>query len=469
MSNSLLEIELMEFGKTKYHRGRNRAEVGCVDRVVDSMLRCISSFFDLLGFVLVIAFFDAALDPTGIAQAASNGGKLNRDSVFRIIDLIGEAILIAFCIIADHLDLAGYSTFASKKGADDLVGLYATSLLIIDEFEALNGFGPPDLGGKFRKESAEFSIDIAEILRKASPDECEWSGLSAEFYREKAGQQRNLIEIFAETDREIAHIISIQAGQVKMVREALVDAKTSLIACAGASVLLSICAQTRATFDMLVIVVGGALQLALVTAYGLISGLAAEAVHNAKLIKKAQRGYARVIHAAKVDNESVATTFNVAEVSASVVTSDFSAVEFRSSDSVNRLNGTGVAALLRRVALDSVRNSSNMHFANRAHLWEYQSSVSGLERTTSTKRDHAAADPDQKTGELLEQITWNQDPWAQSLGETPALTVLGHGATTVVAEELLAAAEGVDINSGELDSLAVPIDGIAGVVDGQQC
>lgn len=171
-------------------------------------------------------------------------------------------------------------------------------IVFIEILETLAGYGAPEAGGNFCAGYLKFSNEIFDILKSAAPEN--WSGDAAKNYEQKNIEQQLRVQQIMDADREIAGILTRQSGQVEQGREAMAAARVALFSFAMRLQIKDyFCAEDwRSALERTHSVITAAAYLSflvLVEVGGVVSAMAGEAQHNAKLLRSARRKYILVI------------------------------------------------------------------------------------------------------------------------------------------------------------------------------
>lgn len=265
--------------------------------------------FTSLGILAEIAVVAGAVATSGVQGGLGDTGT---NLYLQISAAVSEAALLAGAAASAPYAVEIMEPDDQEKISAAVLYLW-TVLAVIEALEAMNGFGSPDTGAEFRQGYTAGSADIFDLLCSAAPTDWCWSGASAQRYESKNEDQQDRVKRVAAADREIAHILAVQADQVERMRSGLAGIRLTLVGGIGvATALLATClvllenyqdepdpislATLEAFLTVMLDYVQAASLIAAAGALVLVSILIAEGECNHKKIRSARRKYISVVN-----------------------------------------------------------------------------------------------------------------------------------------------------------------------------
>lgn len=188
----------------------------------EAMMLSVPPLVFISEIIGAMAIANGVSTASGIAQIVRSD-KISTDIQLQISTIAMDAIW-SILLVVNY-----YSVGAQAAATLELVKFCNANLAVFETLESLNGLGPPDPGRKFNEGNTAFSIDILDILKRASPDRNEWSGPAANNYREKNNKLQDYAREFAKADLRIAQELSRQASHVQKVRTVLSGIKLAYL------------------------------------------------------------------------------------------------------------------------------------------------------------------------------------------------------------------------------------------------
>lgn len=282
---------------------------------ISVVISALEKVVQVVGMVAAAALVGGSLASPVIHGAL---GETGASLYLQIVATAMEAIWMIMLAVTNfrygqQMDVHGHFDPLLKALAGTQKLLYPM-MMIFEGLELLAGFGAPNKGGEFDDGYAQFSVEIDNILRSASPSPTEWSGDAATYYESKNQEQQNRVQKFAAADRSMANILEKQAHQVDRIRQGMAGTKLSFLgsmmaleplleqaaaACQAASLWRTgdplsaeiqhqiAVSKTKLYMDL----VGGAAFCATITFLGLIITLVVEAEENRQDIGKIKLTY----------------------------------------------------------------------------------------------------------------------------------------------------------------------------------
>lgn len=237
---------------------------------------------------------------TEISQIALGGNRV--DFSLQVCSVIMEAVDVAYLIIISirfRWVIIPRSSETVNESAMLLLRFYLAAIAVFETLETLNGFGRPDDGNEFKEASARFNVDIYNFLFRAFSERVSgWSGEAGDGYSRKVQSVLLSHQSLMQADREVAHVVSIQARQVESLRIVSKECKiqfSSLSSVAAMAITPGFSGSPMALFSFAVVLMTISLLITLPLIVGCIGNLIHQGGVNAGHLRKALDGYRHVV------------------------------------------------------------------------------------------------------------------------------------------------------------------------------